>query len=84
MQEYALENPTAAKKGGPGHSAEILSMPTRTELRAAGRGDLVHAIIAAGGFLAVAQVVRRTICNPCCRTQTLETDCPDWKHRWAL
>lgn len=30
-------------------------MPTRRALAAAGRGDLVRAVLAAGGFLAVAQ-----------------------------
>ena len=64
-QEYVLEHLKAAPGGGPGQPAEAPSMPTRTELRAAGRGDLVRAIAAAGGFLAVAQVRVSAVCATC-------------------
>jgi hypothetical protein len=42
-----------------GTAAEVAGkvMPTRKELREAGRGDLVRAVEAAGGFLAVAQML---------------------------
>lgn len=46
-------------------------MPTRAELRAAGRGDLLRAINAAGGFLAVAQVCRGGVPLVACCTLAL-------------
>lgn len=54
LQEYIAAHPHEAK-GGPG-SPGSPSMPTRAELHAAGRADLLRAISAAGGSLTVAQV----------------------------
>lgn len=59
MQQYAEQLQTHAGEGEPGGAAAktgSLPMPTRAELLAAGRRDLVRAIAAAGGFLSVAQV----------------------------
>ena len=58
MQEFAKQRPRESQNGTVEGSFEAFCMPTCAELNAAGRGDLVLAIRAAGGSLVVAQVVQ--------------------------
>ncbi len=54
-QEYTTE--PIPRKGATAAVLTRRTMPTRASLAAAGRADLIRAINAAGGFLAVAQAL---------------------------